>query len=480
MARCSIWLLAITVFVPANQIASAQEMAPAADFALARYELGLRMKAFETRWEKVDDPAARKRAAGKMAEVHSQFLTLRFSEAARTLDLAANAFDSDELPGNAKQWTASLTASPEARVVDGSTKEITVTVRQLYPVTGEMPKNLEVQLWFNDKQITTVKPTRIPFTVKVPLPVLGEFQGLDRKLYFLVECGRIQRHFSLGISEVNDFAARLASLKKTAGEWAQLDTIEKATVRDRVELLSSLTAGGIEETDIPAASLLANAEAMLDGKPFFTTAIVGQFWMSIPLGGKKTAPVRVYIPKGLDAKKPVPIVVGLHGAGGSENLFFEGYGAGQAIAECQKRGWMFVATRSGLDFSGAPPVAVVLDELAKRYPIDAKRTFVVGHSMGAGQVITLAQKHPGRFAAIACLGGGGSVKDGKAFATLPVFVAAGEKDFGLGYAKELHKALVAAGAKEVSFKEYPGVEHLLIVRESLPDAFEQFEKVAGK
>src|SRR5207249_2525826 len=152
--------------------------------------------------------------------------------------------------------------------------------------------------------------------------------------------------------------------------------------------------GAVEELDVPAANLLANAETMVGGKPFFTSAMVGQFWMSIPLGGKKSAPVRVLVPRNLDAKKPVPVVVGLHGAGGSENVFFEGYGAGRAIAECQKRGWLFVATRSGLDFTGTPPVTEILEQLSQRYPIDPRRVFLVGHSMGAGQAVTLVQKHP--------------------------------------------------------------------------------------
>lgn len=475
MSRISFALVAVLALPAAP--AFAQKAEPA-DLFLSRYELGLRMKAFETRWEKTDDAAARKRAAVKLADVHGQFLSFRFSEAIRTLDLAAFAFENAEPLSSAKLWAASLAAVPEKRLIDGSVKELSVTVRQLYAVKGEMPKNLEVQFWFNDKQVTSAKPTQFPFVVKLPVPALGEFTGLDRRLYFLVESGRTVQHHSIGLSQVSKLDERLAALKQTAAAWKEVDTIEKATIRDRVEQLTALAAGGIEETDIPAASLLANAEAMLDGKPVFTAAKSGQFWMSIPLGGKKAAPVRVYIPKGLDAKKPVPVVVGLHGAGGSENLFFEGYGAGQAVKECEKRGWIFVATRSGLDFSGAPPVAAVLDELAKRYPLDASKTFVVGHSMGAGQTVALAQKHPGRFAGIACLGGGGIVRDAKAFATLPVFLAAGEKDFGLDYTKELNKTLLAGGAKAVKFKEYPGLEHLLIVREALPDVFDSFDTVA--
>ena len=38
----------------------------------------------------------------------------------------------------------------------------------------------------------------------------------------------------------------------------------------------------------------------------------------------------------------------------------------------------------------------------------------------------------------------------------------------------------AGGAKAVTYKEYPGVEHLVVVREALPDAFAVFDAAAGK
>jgi len=180
----------------------------------------------------------------------------------------------------------------------------------------------------------------------------------------------------------------------------------------------------------------------------------------------------------LDAKTPVPIVVALHGAGGSENLFFEGYGAGHIVTECRKRGWLLVATRSGLSFGTGPPIPALLDELAKRYPLDPKRVFVVGHSMGAMQTIDLIQKHPTAFAAAAALGGGGAVRDPKAFAASPLFVGVGEKDgIALAGARGLNKAL-AAGAKNLTYKEYPDVEHMVIVREALPDVFAVFDRAA--
>ncbi|MBY0458623.1 MAG: hypothetical protein K2V38_14885, partial [Gemmataceae bacterium] len=400
-------------------------------------------------------------------------------EAGKSLDVAGYALTTDAEPSESRLCAWSLHATPETRLVDGTAKELTVTIKPFYTVAGDPPKNLEIQLWFSDKQITTIKPARFPHTEKIPLPPLGDFRGLDRKLYFMVESGKEIRRSAVGISQVADLETRLAGLKKASAEWKALDTIEKATVRDRLELLDGLRSGAVPETDLPAADLLENAERMLDGKDFFAAAKPGQYWLSVPLGEKKTSPVRVFVPKGLDPQKPVPVVVALHGAGGSENLFFEGYGGGRIVTECQKRGWVLVATRSGLNFGGGgPPVPAILDELTKRYPLDPKRTFVVGHSMGAMQTIDLVQKAPGRFACAAALGGGGTVKEPKPFAELPVFIGVGEKDFALAGARALNKALTGGGAKRVTLKEYPNVEHMVIVREAMADVFALFDAQA--
>ena len=42
------------------------------------------------------------------------------------------------------------------------------------------------------------------------------------------------------------------------------------------------------------------------------------------------------------------------------------------------------------------------------------------------------------------------------------------------------KELEEAGAKDVTYREYPGVEHMVIVREALPDVFDFFDAVAQR
>lgn len=446
-----------------------------------RYELARRLKAFEAAWEKHDDPSARKRAVAELQKVTGPFFTGQLAESARALDLAAFALRTDVAPSAGRQWAWSLSAIPEARVVDGSAKELAVTIRPFYAVTGDIPKGLELQLWFTDKQVVTVRPEKFPVTVKVPLPPLGEFTGLDRKLYFLADGGKELRPVAIGISQIADLQTRLDAMVGPTNPTRDPDTIEKATARHRWAVVGQGKGGSkgpiVPPTDLPYADLLANAETMLDRKPFFTVARHGQFWMSIPTGPRVATPCRVYVPKGLAKDKPVPVVVALHGVGGDENTFFESHGAGQIVKECETRGWVLVAPRSGA--LTAPPVPILVDALAERYPLDRKRVFVVGHSAGAAQA--LAQAASGKFAAVAALGGGEKVTDAKPFATLPVFIGVGDKDSpALAGARSLSKSLTEGGAKAVTFKEYPGVEQLVTVREALPDVFAVFDEVVKK
>jgi hypothetical protein len=457
-------------------VATAQ---PPEDRELMRYEAWLRQKRFEAAWEKSDTPGARMRAVGHLEPLTTKLVD--FHDFGRAFDFASFALLTGDEPSPSRQWVWSLCAAPQARVIDGSAKELSVTIQPLYAVKGNIPKDLEVQLWFSDKQITVLKPDKFPVTVKIPLPALGDFKGLDRKLYFMAEAGKELRYSTIGISQVADLKTRLAALKKAVEGWEKVDSIEKATARERLDLLTSLSEGAVRHTDHPAADLLANAEAMLDGKPFYTAAKPGQFWMSVPTDAKNAVATRIYVPRGLDPKKPAPVVVAMHDANGSENQFFDTFGNGHIVTECRKRGWMLVAPRSAIGFgSDNTPVPAVLDELARRYPLDLKRVFIVGQTMGATQALELAEQHPDRFAAVAALGGG-RVLNAKAVARLPLFVGVGEQDgFQLKTARELGKELKDAGAKKLIYKEYPDIEHIVVVRQALPDVFEMFDQALSK
>ena len=55
-------------------------------------------------------------------------------------------------------------------------------------------------------------------------------------------------------------------------------------------------------------------------------------------------------------------------------------------------------------------------------------------------------------------------------------VAAGEQDFGRSGARQLHRSLTDAGIQS-QYKDYPEVEHLVIVQAAIDDSFKFLDDV---
>ena len=123
-----------------------------------------------------------------------------------------------------------------------------------------------------------------------------------------------------------------------------------------------------------------------------------------------------------------------------------------------------------------PPAAGIIDELAKRYPIDRKRVFLIGHSMGASHVTMLAQSDSDRWRGLVCLGGTGGLKQKEKVKDIPFFVGVGRDDFALPGARSLAGTLREAGCV-VKLVEYPDIEHIAVVQVALPEVFRWFDEL---
>ncbi len=97
--------------------------------------------------------------------------------------------------------------------------------------------------------------------------------------------------------------------------------------------------------------------------------------------------------------------------------------------------------------------------------------------MGAMQAVGALMDAPERYAGAAALGGGGRVTKIPGLNRVPVFIGIGEHDFLLSSARELRGSLERVGAERVEYREYPDIEHLVIVQVALPDAFEFFDQL---
>ena len=205
----------------------------------------------------------------------------------------------------------------------------------------------------------------------------------------------------------------------------------RATIGEHVELFKKCTSEFSQETDFPIQQMMEIDEQLTvagcDWKSIIHRAAEGQdIWLTLA-EGRRRAPVRLRCPP--NRKGPLPVLFLLHGMGGSENMFFETYGAGGAVKAGLARGWLVVAPRQGL--TGLPlDSAEMLTELEAFFEIDRANVFFLGHSMGAAQVIRQTELHPELPRAAAAIGGGAVARNAGKIANVPWFVAAGEFDFG--------------------------------------------------
>jgi predicted esterase len=455
-----------------------------------RFEVGQRLRALETAWEAYKDPEARARALKTLRGVVAQFLQGRHTEGARILTEAVNALRSAAEPSAEVRWAQSLSVRLRRRVADTRLAELPVVLEPFYSVKTEMPRGTVLKLTLlagDGRTVLAAHETpvgKLPLETALPLKTAGPRAGDHLLRAEIVAGGKVLTAApDQTVSLASDLSARLTSLiKGIKGLPAQPPDTDTLTLRQLAGVLSALAVGQSLETNYPAARLLAEAEATLQtvqaGKPYFGEGKTGEFWLRLATGKTPTA-VRLLAPDAIKAGKPLPLVIALHGAGGSENLFFDGYGHGEVVRLCRERGWLLVAPRTE-GFAFVAPVAAVVDAVHRLYPVDRKRVFLVGHSMGAMQAVKAVQEAPEAIAGVAALGGGGSIKDSEALKAVPFFIGVGSRDFLLSSARVLKDSLGKAGVRTVEYHEYPEVEHLMVVQIALPEVFAFFDKVAKR
>jgi pimeloyl-ACP methyl ester carboxylesterase len=452
----------------------------------ARFELGQRLRAFETAWERERNAEARARAVPHLDAAVKSFFSFRLDQAAQRLDQARFALQSASEPAQPIAWATSLAVRPETRLLDGGARSLGISLASFYKVQQGAPKEATVRCSLRDSAGKTVAAiedgmAEEPWRRGLSLPALPEG---DYQLAVEVVVGK--QHVPLNPQTVSVAANAAGRLKALENGLAQLtakaDSTQSASIAAHLRILQALLAKKTLETNYPAARLLGEAEAALQavsaGRDYFGKGRPGEFWITLA-DGRYTMPVRIMAPDAAAAGKPLPLVVALHGAGGSENMFFDSYGNGKIVELCRRRGWLLVAPR--LSFLGPTmPWKGMFAEIGKLYPVDARRVFVVGHSMGAAQAVNLAQQADNPLAAVAAVSGGGLVGKPGPWRSTAFLVAAGDRDFGLAGARRLSQALRTAGAVDVRFKEYKDAEHLGVMQAALPEVFTFFDEIAAK
>lgn len=460
----------------------------AAQKALRR-DGGARLIVLEATWERHrNDVAARRRSLPHIERALASFFAADLSPMCFELDTATSLLESPK-PMTAEQGAAAALAVdivPRLQPVDVTT--VPAAIRSTYRVPDHRPLAVRGR---------AIGPTQTPCgawsdakplnngAAKLTVDFAADVIGDCNVEFEVTASGQPVRRWLEPIARVANLSQRLDAIRAVVARFPVLAgtnepttiSMERASLGQLLRTLESIAAAQGYEVDLHAAALLDQAEAAaksIDAGRAYWSQRAGSFLLCTVDG----VFFRISVPAKAVDRGPVPLLLALHGAGGSENMFFEAYGQGLVAKLAEERGWIVVSPRSVFGFSSTP-VFSTIDGVASLYNIDRRRIFAVGHSMGGMQAVGAARQRPGLFAAIAAIASG-AVGEVSALNRLPVLVTTADHDFARSTSRQLAAKLQQAGNPNVTFREYADAEHLLVVRESLEDAMIFFDEVSNR
>ncbi len=195
---------------------------------------------------------------------------------------------------------------------------------------------------------------------------------------------------------------------------------------------------------------------------------------------------QIHMPEALEDGKKYPLIVYMHGAGSKSDdnshiysrfaNFLRNFESGdyknKAILlapGCPKSGnWVQCRDwkQTTLDHTVAPTaqmqaVIEILDIVIDKMPIDIKRIYIHGNSMGAHATWELLSRFPGRFAAAVPGCGAGDPTMAHKKLDTAIWIFHGDSDRTVPYECSviMNNALTAAGHKKFKFTTFYGADH---------------------
>ncbi len=418
-----------------------------------------------------------------------------------------------------REWTPaldfqnSLALRAERTVVDSSAP-YSLRLEQIYRPSIDLTPALSVAVRLKQR---VVAPGATPAAAPTYQLVreLGVFDGVSRDLRespFGIEVdvtGAPDAAYAIE-AEVLDGTTALATtmlpvvlhrgldarVRTLAAAAATVPASVRADVTYPADYIRTVNRGRVSLGAFDVSAELTAAEAVVaaakgNKDPF--KGRVGDFERHYLLeGANEVMPYRVYVPTSYLPTRAMPLVIALHGLGGTEDSFFDSY-AKVTPRLAEQHGFLMAAPLGyrvdgayGVPRMGATDVVSkrrteysekdvleVLERMKTQYNVDRSRIYLIGHSMGAIGTWALASKYPDIWAAVVPFSGAGSPLLAERMKAIPQFVVHGDADPTVNVAgsRTMVAALKKLGAT-VTYVEVPGGNHSDVVVPNLPKAFE--------
>jgi poly(3-hydroxybutyrate) depolymerase len=416
------------------------------------------------------------------------------------------------------EYAGSLVLRTDRVVVD-SAKTYTLRLEQIYAPSIALQRSVTAHLALRKRPAAPIPgqpPAQGPPEI---VKDLGEFEGVSRDLRespfpFEVDLHEVSDGAYLMTVEVSDqgrplgFASLAIALRKGIDDLAARLEADAKRAPDsvRAEILfpldrmKNVNRGRLElrtfdpEKDLAAAeAVAANAKSGKD--PFAgRTGDFKRHYLLAP--ANEILPYRMYVPTTYNGSKAFPLIVALHGLGGTEDAFFENYNKvlpplaeshGYIVAAPLgyrvdgSYGWGLgnapadPATKRTQDFS-EQDVMQVLQRVRQQYKIDESRIYLMGHSMGGIGTWKIAPKFPDIWAAIAPISGSGAPDTLERIRTVPEIIVHGDADptVNVSGSRNMVAKLKALGV-EHKYIEVPGGLHSDVVAPNIAAIVEFFD-----
>jgi len=347
------------------------------------------------------------------------FFTGRNGDAVRMIDgTTETLLAMPTAPADVALTSLKITVEPPVWRV-GQVESATVRLQSLYEPKLAQPVEASATLRLISPEGKTVSEQAVPLTlgpghaIDTQIKLTSDGRPLAAGVYRVVLGSESRPRAAARVCVVSGETLevqRAANAGRLDGIKATPDLADAlATARARNGLLSDRpsetnSAQFLADLDALARDVRQEIDALAAGKNPYTRR-PGDLWRVFPTKGG-TVPLRVFAPPQATGDNPAPLLIVLHGMGGDENMFFEGYGLGMIRQIAADQGLLVAAPLTYRFGSNPENFDALVDQLSRDYAVDRQRIYVLGHSLGAGATAGLARSRAEQIAAACCVAGG--------------------------------------------------------------------------